>query len=92
MLGHANLLDAAERWSIVGEEGRPTSGSADLSRATPAGGTDRDAGRLGVNPERATGMERANPADAWKIMAADLISYRDQTSWYGGPGLGPHRM
>jgi hypothetical protein len=38
-----------------------------------ADGTGQDASRLGVNPRRVTGMARATPAGAWKIMAADLI-------------------
>jgi hypothetical protein len=37
-------------------------GVADLSSATPADGAGRDARRLGVNPLRVTGMERATPA------------------------------
>nr|WP_181392448.1 hypothetical protein [Pseudonocardia dioxanivorans] len=79
MCSTPNLLD--DLHLLFDEEGRPTWGSADLSQATPVGGADQDTSLLGANPRRATGNGRASLAGASEIMAADLISCRDPTSW-----------
>lgn len=68
--------DGGHRFSLrdqvsgSGEEGRPTSGLTDLSRATLAGGCGQGAGRSRASP-RAAGVSRATPATASKIMTAD---------------------
>jgi hypothetical protein len=54
------LLHQTELLSLFGEEARPTWGSATLSRATPAGGTDQDASPTQVSL-KATVPERATP-------------------------------
>lgn len=57
--------------TLRGQEGRPTSGIADLSPATPhRGGRGSDACRSTVSPT-AAGVSRATPTTAWVTTAAD---------------------